>query len=84
VFQQQHSFEGLCLSFCSLARAVNAMVYCKDCGKEISEDNIVYCDMCGDPICEECGINGLCSMCLELWESEVDLEDRYYEDLDGW
>jgi len=59
------------------------MVYCKDCGKAVSKDHIVYCDMCGDPLCEECGINGLCSLCLELWEAEIDLEDNYYEDLDG-
>ena len=60
------------------------MVYCKDCGKEISGDNIVYCDMCGDPLCEVCGTTGLCSMCTELWESEIDLEDMYYEGLEGF
>ena len=58
------------------------MVNCKDCGKEISEDQVIDCNMCGDPLCEDCSINGFCLMCLELWESEIDIEDNYYEDLE--
>jgi hypothetical protein len=58
------------------------MVNCKDCGKELSEDQVTDCSMCGDPLCEECSINGLCSLCLELWEAEIDLQDNYYEDLE--
>jgi hypothetical protein len=61
---------------------VNLMVNCKDCGKEISEDQVTSCDMCGDPLCEDCAFNGLCSLCLELWKAEIDLEDNYYEDLE--
>ncbi|MCJ7721940.1 hypothetical protein MUO98_06005 [Candidatus Bathyarchaeota archaeon] len=58
------------------------MVNCKNCKKEISEDQAIDCDMCGDPLCEECSINGFCLICLELWESKIDLEDNYYEDLE--
>jgi len=53
---------------------------CTDCGKEILEDHTVYCDMCGASLCEECGTTGLCSICAELWESEIDLEDTEAEE----
>jgi len=56
------------------------MVKCADCGKETSEDSVGYCDMCGAPLCEECGNPGLCSLCAELWESEIDLEDMETEE----
>jgi len=59
------------------------MVKCTDCRKGISEDSVVYCDMCNAPLCEECGITGICSKCTELWESEIDLEDMYYEDIES-
>ena len=59
------------------------MIKCADCGKQISEDHVKYCDMCGVPLCEECGITRVCSTCAELWESEVDLEDMYYEDVES-
>jgi hypothetical protein len=56
------------------------MIKCTDCGEEISEDQVVYCDMCGASLCEECGTNGLCPTCIELWESETDLEDMEAEE----
>jgi hypothetical protein len=56
------------------------MIKCTDCGKQISEDHVTHCDMCGAPLCEECGTNGLCSTCAELWESEIDLEDTEAEE----
>ena len=59
------------------------MVECVDCGKEISEKHDLCCDTCGAPLCEECGITGICSKCTELWESEIDLEDMYYEDIES-
>jgi len=36
--------------------------------------------MCGAPLCEECGTTGLCSSCAELWEAEIDLEDKEAEE----
>ena len=56
------------------------MVKCVNCGKEIPEDHDLYCDMCEAPLCEECGTTGLCSTCAELWESEIDLEDKEAEE----
>jgi len=56
------------------------MVNCKDCGKEISEDTDLCCDMCGTPLCKECETTRLCSMCAELWEAEIDLEDMEAEE----
>jgi len=59
------------------------MVKCTDCGKEIPERHDIYCDQFEVPLCEECGTTGLCSTCAELWESEIDLEDMYYEDIES-
>ena len=58
------------------------MVKCIDCGKEIPQDHDLNCDQCGAPLCEKCGIARICSRCNELWESEMDLEDMYYEDIE--
>jgi len=55
------------------------MIKCIDCGKEISENQAVFCQTCGTPLCQECETTGLCPTCTELWESEIDLEDKEAE-----
>jgi len=58
---------------------VNANGQVRRLRKRNSREHVVYCDVCGAPLCEECGTTGLCSACAELWESEIDLEDREAE-----
>lgn len=55
------------------------VVRCIDCGKVITKDEVVHCDHCGASLCRNCGIMGLCSNCMELWEAEIDLEDMETE-----
>ena len=50
------------------------MVKCEDCGKEISENETTYCQMCGALLCQECEVDGLCTLCTELLISEIDEE----------
>jgi len=57
------------------------MVKCVDCGRVIAEDEVVYCDHCGAPLCKDCAVMGLCSVCYEFLEAEIDLEDMEEE---GW
>jgi len=53
---------------------------CANCGYEIS-GIIKFCIVCDAPLCEECAeeTSDLCSVCAEIWETEMDLADYLEE-----
>lgn len=54
------------------------MKKCNKCGKSVSEDQLEFCECCGELFCEECGTDSICSICAELWVSEIDLDDSEF------
>jgi len=49
---------------------------CSVCGKTLIPDITNVCDSCGSLVCNDCILDGICVICHELFESEIDLLDE--------